>query len=474
MSRRRNGISKRYDRWSRRRFLKGIGGVAVALPFLETLADKKVWAAPPNRPIYSVYMRQGNGVQQAYGWSDEPERFWPDTLGPVTQALLTGAESGKAVAELADYADRLLLVKGCNHPFGGGDCGHSSGGAQCLTAAKNTAGTAASTLSYGISVDTAVANAVQPGTEPLTLMSGKSSGYVPEVLSYRAPLDRRAAETNPYNVYLDFFAGSANPDIVNALATQRNRVNDLVRTEMNMLLDLDLSGADRTRLQLHFDAIQDMEAEMACQGLPSAVIAELEEVQFDPMANDRLEQVGRLHARLIALAFACDIRRVATLQIGHGNDSTKFVIDGVLQNTFHRISHRIDGDGSEGPPIPNADVLHHEIDRIHGRLFKFLLDRLNEQTTIAGANLLDDSVALWTNDLATGPPHSGNNLPHVIAGSGGGFLKQGVYVDAGDVTNNKFLSTLINAAGVRNPDGSYVDDFGDPELEPGVVPEMIA
>lgn len=466
--------SKRYDRWSRRRFLKGIGGVTVALPFLETLHAKKAWAAPPNRPIYSVYMRQGNGVQQAYGSSAEPERFWPRNLGAVSNASLMGLDSDRAIGELAAYGDRLLLVRGCNHPFPPNGCGHSAGGAMCLTASSHTGGTSTDTASYGISVDTRVAQSVHPGTDPLTLMSGKSNGYVAEVLSYRAPLDRRPAEHNPYNVYLDFFAGDATPEVVNALATQRNRVNDLVRDEMQMLMGLDLSSSDRTRLTLHFDAIQDLEAQMACQGLPSELVTELGEVQYDAESNDRLEQVARLHSRLIALAFACDLRRVATLQVGHGNDSTKFTIDGQVQNTFHRISHRIDGDGSEGDPIPNADYLHHQIDRIHARIFKHLLDRLDEQQTVAGYNLLDDSVALWTNDLATGPPHGNNNLPHVIAGSGGGFLRQGQYIDAGGTTNNHFLSTLVNAAGVRNADGSYVTDFGDPTLTPGVISAMIA
>ena len=83
-------------------------------------------------------------------------------------------------------------------------------------------------------------------------------------------------------------------------------------------------------------------------------------------------------------------------------------------------------------------------------------------------------MALWTNDLASGPPHSYSNIPQVIAGKAGGYLKTGQYIDAGDVTHNKFLSTLINAAGVRNPDGSPYDTFGSSELEPGLIPAMIA
>ena len=125
--------------------------------------------------------------------------------------------------------------------------------------------------------------------------------------------------------------------------------------------------------------------------------------------------------------------------------------------------------------VDDAPRLHHEIDRIHARLFKFLLDRLDEQVTVAGYNLLDDCVALWTNDLGTGPDHGHTRLPHIIGGSAGGFLRQGAFIDVGGgVLNNKFLSTLVSAVGIRKENGDLVDDFGDPDLEPGTIPEMIA
>jgi hypothetical protein len=92
----------------------------------------------------------------------------------------------------------------------------------------------------------------------------------------------------------------------------------------------------------------------------------------------------------------------------------------------------------------------------------------------SGGTLLDDCVAVWTNDLSNGPPHSYNNIPQIIAGSGAGFLKTGEYVDAGDVTHNKFLNTIMSAVGLRNDDGGLYDSFGDPSLEGGIIPEMLA
>ncbi|MDP6946448.1 MAG: DUF1552 domain-containing protein, partial [Myxococcota bacterium] len=133
---------------SRRRFLRGIGGAALALPFLESLGWRRgSTAVEIDRPIYSVFVRQANGVAQAYTYSDthswavsEPERFWPRETGALTQASLSGIDSDRAVSELADYADRLLMVRGCDHPFPMRVCGHSGAGAMCLTAAKFTDG----------------------------------------------------------------------------------------------------------------------------------------------------------------------------------------------------------------------------------------------------------------------------------------------------------------------------------------------
>ena len=75
-------------------------------------------------------------------------------------------------------------------------------------------------------------------------------------------------------------------------------------------------------------------------------------------------------------------------------------------------------------------------------MFKHLLDRLAALTGPRGGTLLADTTALWTNDLANGPGHSYRNIPQVLAGGGGGFLRTGQYIDAGDVTHNKLLNTI--------------------------------
>lgn len=457
----------------RRRFLQGLGGAMLALPFLESIRFVSTARAQANRTVYSVFVRQGNGVQQAL--DSEPERFWPRQLGKITTESLSTTDADRAVSELAPYADKLLMVRGTRFAFPGAGCGHSGGLNQCLTAAR-AIGNGKDSLADGESIDWRIAKEVNPsGVEPLTLMSGPQEAYIAAGLSYSGSGQLRGAQNNPFAVYQDLVGLSgADADLLNQIVTRRKSVNDLVREEMQDLMGKPYLGSeDRLRLQSHFEVIRDMELNMACT-LTDSEIQAMQTVSEAAADNGNRIVVAEMLMDLIAFAFACDLNRTATLQIGTGNDGTRYYVDGELQNTFHRISHRIDDDGAEGPPIPNADILHHKIDRMFGQMFKHLLDRLAIHPGPSGGTLLDDCVALWTNDLANGPPHSYRNIPQIIAGSAGGFLKTGEYIDAGDVTHNKFLNTILSAVGLRNENDDYYDAFGDPSLERGIIPEMLA
>ena len=453
---------------NRRGFLTGVGGAVVALPLLESVRSR---AATPTNPVYSFFIRQGNGVQQA-GYGGEPERFWPSSLGPLTKESLA-AQTDRTLSILADHASKLLLVRGTRFAFPGNGCGHSGGLNQCLTAAK-VMGEGKDSLAAGESIDWLISQKVNPpGVEPLTLMSGPQSAYIAHGLSYSGPGQLRGAKNNPFAVYTSLMGVTGSPEVLQQLATRRRSVNDLVRTEMqDLLAKPNLSASDRQRLDMHFQAIRDLEVGMACT-LPQDRVMSMQAIGAAFEANDNRTKVADFMCELAALAFACDATRTGTLQIGTGNDGTRYYVNGVLQNTFHRISHRIDSDGGEGTPIPNADMLHHGIDRIFAGIFKRFLDRLNAYLGPSGGTLLDDSVVLWTNDLANGPPHSYANVPQVLAGGAGGFLKTGQYIDAGGVTHNKLFNTIASAVGIRNSDGSHYDSFGDSTLQPGLIPAML-
>lgn len=446
---------------NRRMVLRGLGGAVLGLPLLESVG--RADGAADEAPHCAVFVRQGNGVQQEDG--EEPERYWPRTPGPIGASLAT-TDADRALSELAPYAERCLFVKGLRFAFHGTGCAHSAGGNQCLTAAQVSEDPDdEDSLALGESIDNRIARSFpHNGGEPLTLFTGPRNGYLEEVMSYRGPLDLRSAEDDPWRAYQRMI-GLTRADTL--LLARRQSVNDLVRDQMSALLARpDLSTSDRRRLELHFDSVREFET-LAC-----ALAADDEQAMASLSGQGTLDanrlRVAELHCDLVALAFACDFARAATIQVGDGNDGTRYLVDGDLAPPFHQVSHRVLSDGGRGEPIDDALDLHHAIDRMHLGVFRHLLDRLDAY------GILDTSIAVHLNDLATGASHGRLNVPFVIAGRGDGLLRTGRFVDVGDVTHNRLLNTLISATGLRKPDGGLVDDFGDPSLEGGVLAELLA
>jgi hypothetical protein len=447
---------------NRRRFLWGAGGACVALPFLEALRPASAGASDAVLP-FAIFVRQGNGVQQATV-DGEPERFWPSFApGPMTRETLA-ADAGRAVSELADHAADLTFVRGIRFNDPVNACKHSGGGNQVLTAARASADDCNATLALGESLDSRIAALGGPGGEPLTLYAGIKTGYLDEVLSYRGPRQLRAAERSPFAAYQGLFGLSKLPPAeLSSLLQRRKSVNDLVRGELQQLLaGRELSKADRDRLDLHFSSIRDLENGMACS-MSDAEITNLQTGSSALDDDDTIENIVKLHCDVIALAVACGSKRAATLQIGCGPDQTRYHVDGVKQASFHEISHR--------GGVAGAVDLHHQIDRKLLQLYKYLLDKLAEHRLPEGT-LLNRGVTVYLNDLGN-KFHDYENVPYLVAGSAGGFLRTGNYLDVGGVANNKILNTLGAAVGCTNAAGAALDDFGDPTLEKGLLDAML-
>jgi Protein of unknown function (DUF1552) len=453
---------------NRRAFLRA-GAVAIGLPFLEGLPERSAWAVD-KPPVFSLFIVAANGVVQ--------NRFFPDATGALTAPSLSAM--GKATSVLAPHAANLLFIKGIKFPAPGPlGCSHAEGMCQTLTAAPpGSTGTTA--YASGISADTLIANAVNPdGAAPLSLYAGVK-GFIAERISFKAggPGQTRAAQTNPYTLYAQLVGliGSGGGNTIDPLAAEllasRKSVNDYVRDELKSLQSSSgLSAADQQRLQQHFDAIRDTEVtlgEMArtCTqgGLDTSQLEALE-TGF-AFKSSMMEDVVKLHLELVALAFACNFNRVATLQHGDGTDGTKYDVpsNAGLGWPFHQISHRIQSDSATGQN-PIAEMAHAEIDALRMKTLLHGLDHFSAR------GLLDKSFILWTNGVADGPTHSYHNVPHIIAGNAGGYLKQGAYVDVGEVTNNLLFNSLIKAS-VRDKT-DWIENFGNGEGT-GELSEILA
>jgi hypothetical protein len=107
----------------RRAFLRAAGGIAIGLPFLEGMPERSAWAQG-QAPVFGFMVVAACGVVGS--------KFLPASTGALTVDGLSS--SGKAVAELADHAPNLLIVKGVNFPLSSpSGCGHVQGLIQSLT-----------------------------------------------------------------------------------------------------------------------------------------------------------------------------------------------------------------------------------------------------------------------------------------------------------------------------------------------------
>ena len=451
--------------FNRRAFLRGATGVVVALPFLESLPERSAWAADA-KPVFAFFICAVNGVVLP--------QFFPAAPGPITPAMLATANA--ATSQLAGHAGNLLLLSGINWPSGAFRYdAHVDGLCAAFTAKPPQLPPDANVTkatSSGPSADAYIAAKVHPDKVPIALYAGNiNNGYEGHRLSFTGPGQLTTPiSANPYDLYLELMGlalpgGAMTPTnrrTAELLLQSRKSVHDLVREDLTALMRHPRLGTgDRQRLQQHFNAIRDAEKAMTdlggqfvdqCSsvGLDVTTLDALKGYRYD---NRRTDEIATLHMSLVAMAFACNYRRAASLQWGDPNDATVYDVPSNERAwKFNYISHRINSDAAVGDD-PLAAKAHAEIDVRRMRAFSAGLDHFKAR------GLADQCVVTWTVNYSDGPAHSPRNVPHIIWGSGGGFLKQGQFLDAGGTPNNRLLNTLLTAT--LQDQHLTVQDFGD-------------
>src|SRR5687768_8994429 len=251
-----------HSRKMNRRFvLQGAGGLMLGLPLLEAFMPRQAAAQAAMRTPFVIIVVNDNGVVQAgvsLSVANEPEKFWPTALGPLTKDSLLADKATRAMGELSDYAERLLVIRGINLPYSSTGCSHSAADAQLLTSAKMQ-GSSTNCLSTGPSVDTYIAKAVNPpGRDPLALHAGvfatDGTGFhIPGYVSYVAGGQPRAYIDSPYKAYQAIIGavgttgGGTDAEAQAQLlrADRSKSINDLLRPQITALLArTDLSVSD--------------------------------------------------------------------------------------------------------------------------------------------------------------------------------------------------------------------------------------
>lgn len=456
----------------RRNFLRGACGAAVALPVLESLMPRRASAGGTTpAPRRFIAFACCNGV--------EISRFWPTS---PYGALAAGGLAGTALEPLSGHVGKMLIPRGIHTvPRGFGfdpvaGCDHVKGVGHRLTAQQLDPGTM---FAQGISLDQLIASKLNDGARPaLNLHVGYRYEGTNGVVSYLGANAPAVGENNPWLAYQDLM-GLSNLDEVALmrLTARRQSVLDLVEQDFARLKSIDLSKADRDKLDMHLTAIRDLETDLGDAGLipctlDDARAAEIQAMDGMPFDSDaQYKAVGQMQMDIIALAMACGANHAATLMWGSEAGGPVFTWDGMShQYNHHKLSHGNTADDCSGGAVDGYLDMLFDIDRWYATQLAYLCDRLDSYTEGSGT-VLDNCSVVWMNNLSDGKAHHFMDMPYVMMGGCGGALKTGQYIKVTaqdstvndvDAPHNKLLATIANAVGVTDDAGAPLTSFGDP------------
>jgi hypothetical protein len=449
-------MSSRLDRLDRRQFLRALGLGAAALPFVPLLDAHAASTPPPRRLV-----------------------FFFNANGTIRESWLPKMVAGKLElspirAPLEKFKSKLLVIDGLSHKViieKSDRDGHTAGMNTALTGRNNKIldpKRPLHSMGTGISVDQHLADLIGAKSKLRSLECGvQVEPYSKEfaALSYRGSLQPILPENSPYRVFDRLFRNFTAPGAADS-AAEREALADRQRVLEAVSLDLEamrgrLPQSDRIKMEAHISSVRAIEHSMVTGvGAASGSACKKPELgaPIDVWKNENIPAVARLQMDMMAMALACDLTRVGTIQFGRAGAPHRFMWLGKEFGTdpivgpacqakgFHALAHReVDADSRA------------KLVRIHVWYAQQLAYFLEKLASIpeAGGTMLDNTAVVWLNELGTGGDHSHRNTPWVIAGNAGGFFKTGQLASFPGEPHNRLLLSLCHAMGVNT------EVFGD-------------
>jgi len=428
---------------TRRSFLRQLGGAAVApaiLPLLPTAA-----AAGTGFPQRLLVVCHGQGTLV-------DELLLSDGPGPL--------ELGPILAPLERHRERLLVVQDVDDATNSLDApynAHTRCRLHALTAqgmqwAASGDGVAPSSAG-GPSIDQYVASRWAGRTPLRSLELGvKVSSLTGAQWLWRGVGQPVTPEADPdvalARLFGDFMG--TDPAEVQRRRVRRDLVLDAVQRQFDRVTP-SLASEDRQRLLVHQQAIEEVRASLAGAALGDA--CQVPDLDLGAGSHD---DVSAAHARLLAMAFACDLTRVGTLAFGDINAFPWLDVD--LPAGWHDAVHA----GPDAAPGARQTLIT-TFAWFSAQLAR-VLDALDAVPEGSGT-LLDNTLVLFANTFSDGSTHSHEGKTYVLAGGAPG-LRMDRVVDAVGAPHGELLTSVLNAIGIH--DDAFGDrDFCDRAL-PGV------
>jgi len=433
---------------SRRRFLGGAAAM-IGLPLLTSLQPRVARGAEPVRKkrFIGYYLPCGMVMSK---WT-------PSTEGPTW--------SSPILSPLDDFKSQLLVLSGLNNlpsrSEGGGDHASGTGGFLTCTHVRKTAG--ADVLS-GISVDQVLAPilsegltypSIELGTDGGASVGDCDTGYscaYARSIAWAGPTTPLPKQTNPTAVFDRFFAGyDADASVAEIAKRQLYRTSVLDGTiEEATALGAKLGRTDRLKLDEYLTSVRELEVRVAG---PVNVCRPGDR----PASGLSFAARARAMSDLIAIAFECDLTRVATFMLGNAGSSAAHTQIGITES-HHELSHHMMAQS-------NLDKLQ-AIETWEMGEVAYLLGKLRAIDDGDGQTALDNTVLFCSSEIEDGDAHRHTNLPVLIAGGGGGTIATGVHkrLAGGPPMANLMISLMT---GIGKPMSTFGTDGTG--LLPGIL-----
>jgi hypothetical protein len=466
-------------RLNRRDVLKGVGSIAIALPWLEAMQPERQARAQTlgvtAQRFVSVYTPGGTVIQPVNKWSPTGTETAP-VLSPI-------------LAPLEPVKDKILILDGLNMASAVGEQ-HQAGIIALLTGTGQNmpppAGGIPGMNSYGRgpSIDQVLATRLQAATPrsrksielAVRWATGKSHGLISPINAINfednAEFSPIPPRLDPVQIFSDLF-GTLTPGDSNAAAAliaRRRSILDFVDRRYASL-STRLGAFDRQKLEQHLTKIREMEQTFTALPMSSVCRAPtaVDTSDYDPRTglnssdsgsvrdtrtDMAIPKVGMFMMDMLVMALACDITAVGTLQWS----------DTEAKHTFPWLNlpehhHFYQHDGGFRPAECEA------INTWYSTMHLYLLQEM-AKVDMGGHTLLDESVVFFGSELADPPTHRKANMPFFLAGNGGG-LRTGRWVRYNGVSHNNLLVSILNLFG--DPRQS----FGDPEFSTGPLANLV-
>lgn len=432
---------------SRRTALKGMlngTAVAVGVPLLDAFLDGNGTAMAATGT--QVPVRFGTWF---WGLGVNPSRWFPDTAG-------ANYELKPELAPIKDYQSKISVLGNFNVILDGApNLPHVSGGPAIRTGRALTAERGLPGESFDVTIGDQIGTRTR-----FRSLDASAIGDPRNSLSGRGGGNLNPSETSAAALYTRVFGpGFKDPNSATftpdpQVMARRSVLSGV--TEQRQALEAAVGAADRQKLDQYFTSLRQLEKRLDVEltkpePLQACVVPGAKPPEMN--ASGDIEAVMKNHemmADMMVMALACDQTRVFNMMFNNGASSLTRIGSTI---THHQLTHEEVLDNRLGYQ-PNATFF---LTKIMEAWVYFVgaLDKVQE----GDRTLLDNTLILAHSETEFAKFHTIDNIPMMLAGSAGGRVKSGLYVDGAGTPVSRVGLTLQQVMGVS------LDRWGSKSME---------